>query len=414
MAQPALEHGTGKYREVLTFTGDPAAARRAAAILLAYVQSKRPPAGLQILVAVSLDAIQGADAEALVAEGRDAQVRLASSIKLLIQIAAENPDQLTFGLRLTKFVIGLTDLKIVEELRAVRHLQDRENFGYRDGVPAVRDPPTSKSAGSFTWLLYQWCKQDIQRFPTDEAARAAARDAHTTAMRRVPALLRRSVAFESFAETGLAFLATAEHPLAFIAALQVFESETDALRRGIALSADRRGLFVVPSSASALGISVTPDLPPLPGWVLDFYREKDYWEYEVAPSTYRLMRELFFANARNLRESDKLREDLKMLTKGLVKLVLGHRIQTGSLNYQYLERLFGPKVVTPPTARIAPRPASIANASIADLGEEIEDTDRDSPLVNSQLDKLYGVAMKAADEAQLINDEAGEYITITI
>ncbi|MGC4092938.1 MAG: hypothetical protein QM756_34645 [Polyangiaceae bacterium] len=419
MAQMALHRGPGKYRQLLAFTGDVAAARAAAVTLLSQVEAEIPRQGtLQVLVAVSHDVLPRGVGGALSEADAKAVAELRSEIKLLVQVSAENPDQLTFGKRLVKFALHTAGLVKLDELSGVRHLQARENFGYRDEPAASYHVPEPQEG--LPWLLYVRCPQNLRSFSKHGTAeRETAKLEHVAAMKAITSragVLRRSFDYETYDEAGLAFLASAASAEPLAALVHAFKKEKDDLASSVQRALPSSGLLVVPPSAAWLDATLAAKpRRPLPQWVLDFRRNHDYLEYEVTPSTFRFMREAFRMNAGNLREDGELRPDLKLILRGMIKLLLGYRIDANSpLTGEYLDKLFGPKSGVGPTPAPQARPRQLVDATLADLESERLEADQRSPVLNSRLFDLFELALTGSREAEAINEEAGEYITFSI
>jgi hypothetical protein len=225
-------------------------------------------------------------------------------------------------------------------------------------------------------------------------------------------LLRRSFDYETYAESGLAFLASAPLPAVLRLAVVRFMEDRDELTRSVGLSETGRGLFVVPPDGAWLRGAAAQDLPSLPGWVTDFRRQHSFVHYEVSPKTADFLQQTFRMNSERLLEGGELRPDLQLLVGGIVKLLLGHRIPNGSLCYQFLTRAFGPKTGAQPSRQN--RPLGLARAELADLIDESVEEDARSPVLNTKLAALIQLGIEGAQEAKEINAEAGDYVTFSI
>ncbi len=412
--QNALKHGPRRYRELLTFTGKPEIAREVAANLLEHLEQEEYSAVLNVLVALPLAALPAQQREQFAREA-DSAAALDAGLALVVQIAAENADDVTFARRLVQFVVH-DKLEIKDELRGDRRLLSRENFGFRDGVEwneARRSEAKAAVAGaSAPWLLYQRCDQDVTGFPGDSKTRDAIKETHAASMKRLEgSLLRRSFSFESWRNAGLAFLAVARSARELLAAHQAF-AERDALRAHVTLDNASRGLFVVPPTSAWLRAgAAAPERKTLPQWVLDFRKKHAYEQYEVTPSTMEFMREAFAKNSKNLRDGDKLRSDIDLIGQGLAKMLLGHKLPKGSLSEQLLELMFGPRSRQP-----SPGTPALDAATLSEIREEMRQADLASPVLNTELERLVALARKGAEEAYLVNQEAGpnEYVTFSI
>jgi hypothetical protein len=431
MAQAALHQDMGRFRGLLSFSGEPDVAHSLATRLLERVE--RETAGrstLHILVAVSTNLVPGEKGRQLTEEARSANIEVESDGRLLIQIGAENADEFAFALRLIKFVIAPARLRKLDEIVSFRRLQNRDNFGFTDipgasaQAPTARRVPESPGTSGATWLLYQKCVQDVEAFfDLSPEERLSARESHRRAMQSVGGtstaqqsiqsgpsvpILRRSLSYETIEETGLAFVAVGESPDILSAYATAFTAGSDALSQWATFDAAGRGLFVVPPSAEWLRGGVHADEPsPLPAWVLGFKRANPLVLYEVTPSTHEFLVKAFRMNAQYLEEGGTLRPDLALIVRGLSKLLSGHRIRAGSNTFNLLDRIFGPKAQN--SARSIPPPISID-----EVERELVFENGVSPVLDSRLNELTALAATATAQARAANAEAGEYITFSV
>jgi hypothetical protein len=366
--QQALGFGPGRFRSLLTFDLLPGKVaddlRLAAATLLKEVESSdladKP---LKILVAVSLEVLVK---HPLYSELSPEFVSLGQydeQPKALVQVAGETEDDRTYARRLVKRHLGPV-AALRGELFGGRHTLSREPFGYRDAFldekPAV---PTSPVVPGLSWILFQDCLQDVEKFyRLDETAQndvvgrvrdpkvadpgPPIRDSHIDRARTLnhldgkrPRLLRRSFSYGSYEQEGLAFVAAGGRPEHFKEALTNFQR--DRLKEYVTFRDG--GIFVAPPSADWLAPGHTLSIrvgENRPRDEQPFYPENPLMLYEMTPSSLEFFIKVFHKHKDNFDENGALREDLKLLGKGLAKLLYGGRIPQRSLLFQLLEHLF--------------------------------------------------------------------------
>jgi deferrochelatase/peroxidase EfeB len=379
--QRALSHDPGRFRALFTFDAVDAdkGGRElliAAATLLKELESaelRNKP--LNVLVAV---------AHGLFADHPDGQ-RLESEFvplprtnpaetqpALLIQVAAETEDERTYAKRLIRRVLGKSAL-LRDEYYGGRHALGREAFGYRElpptppkgdmagAVEPVVVVPTSAAVPGVAWLLYQRCVQKLdefyaqtpiqqdsvvgrQRDPRPEQPYDAKANSHAAIQRKLngdplrPKLLRRSIGYTHYDEEGLLFLASAGSAQDLVDSLNALDG--DRLQKFITL--EENGLYVVPPSSEWLCpgqklIALEQDRP-LAEQI--FYPRFPLVLYEVTPLTLKFFRRVFHAHKDHFDERGKLREDLKLMTKGLAKMLYGGTIPSDSSLFHFLKDIF--------------------------------------------------------------------------
>jgi len=357
--QRALAYGPGRFRALFTFTAkDSSKALLGAATLLAELEmpelSQKP---LKVLVALRLGLLaqhscyQKLQAEHLGLYGDQADV--------LIQIAAETEDDRTYARRLVKRVLGAA-VELREEYYGGRHMLNREAFGYKDMAPGPGAVPVSQAVadGGVSWLLYQRCAQDVAAFYENLPAEAdqdavvghgrnhvgqgdmPTPNSHIAVSRQhSSSLLRRSFSQASYDEDNLLFIAAAAHPKVFEQALAAFKAQ-DPLGQHVALKDG--GLFVVPPSSAWLAPGAR--LPALgsarPASEEPFYPSRPLVLYDMTPTTQEFFVQVFHHHKDGFDELGALREDIKLITRGFVKLVYGGRLPRSSLLYRLLDRAF--------------------------------------------------------------------------
>jgi hypothetical protein len=424
--QRALQFGPGRYRTLLTFAGTPEEARKGCADLLDHIAVSVPPRSpLYILVAVAREAILVTDRTRQFLEAVPSELSLrGSQLVLLVQIAAENADDVTFAKRLVRFALKNYSLTLEEELDGARHLLERENFGLVDRTDPEPDRPQAErvqgrpaldQGDGAVWLAYQRCIQRVDEFRSGEADRARAQ--HVELMRSQSydqSLRRRSFPYETYEEVGLAFLATATDPRTLLGAIELFQAEVSAIHDATEVSAVNRGLFVVPPDVTWLDTTDGRTTAALPAWVLTFRREHSLQQYDVTPSMLKFLKQAFRDNAKNLHDQNgKLRADLQLLLRGIILLALGEQVPADSVRAKALAATFG-KPATRAQADTAVAEPDPVNAIAQELAQQNpkEQVAREARLVRQQ--DLFELALKAADEAIAANNEAREYITFTV
>jgi len=153
-------------------------------------------------------------------------------------------------------------------------------------------------------------------------------------------LLRRSISYESFDEDGLLFLASAGTATALQDALKGFQDE----RLQQFVEQHEGGIYVVPPSSSWLLESKEVEAfgarrPPIEEI---FYPKFPLVLYEVTPKTLKFFKRVFHAHKDHFDDRGELRADLKLLTKGLAKLLYGAAIPSNSPLFDFLEHAFAP------------------------------------------------------------------------
>lgn len=369
--QDALYYGAGRFRELLLFrtNATPATVLDKAAQLLKSIEMGLSEKPLKILVAVAAGYLDHLPRRAF----KDEVVKAFpdDGLAVLVQVAAETEDERTYAKRFVKRIFG-GDLKLAFEYCGGLHLLNREPFGFPDSTP-VGDPviPLSDAgdAEGATWLLYQNYRQDVEGFfnlPADEQVaimgrpreavssdqlKALAFDAssHLKASRngaepgRTP-LLRRSISYERYDEAGLNFLAVAKHPQKLREALERFE-KADRLRKHV--EPKEGGLFFVPPTANWLKANANAPSPLANAPETPFYPRFPLVLYELTPKANEFFHRVFHVNNRNLDEDvtdaatnaskKTLRSDIKLLSRGLTKLIYGGRLAPSTQIYRLLD-----------------------------------------------------------------------------
>lgn len=372
-AQEALRYGAGRFRELLLFKAASSAAPKAvidkAAQLLKSIEMGLQGKPLKILVALGPSYLESMPRAEFKTEavGSFPDDRLA----VLVQVAAETEDERTYARRLVKRIFG-DELRLAFEYCGGSHLLNREPFGFPDSTPTGEpEIPLSEAADAegATWLLYQRYRQDVDSFfklaPDEQveimgrprepilqrklAASPPAAGSHLQVSRngaepgRTP-LLRRSISYERYDEAGLNFLAIAKHPSKLAEALQRFE-QSDRLSKHV--EAKEGGLFFVPPSSSWLKADASAPAPGDSAPELPFAPRFPLVLYELTPKANEFFHRVFHVNNRNLdedvtdptnNESKKtLRADIKLLSRGLTKLIFGGRLGQTTRIYRLLD-----------------------------------------------------------------------------
>jgi|GEM_PF-5338380 len=431
MSQRALHHGPGRYRALFTFRAeDKGAVRNAAQQLLLHMQQVRDRP-LYVLVAINPGALTAEQSNGL------AKPDVPPNVDLLVQIAADGVDDLTFATRLVRFAsVEQGRLQPVDVLTGTRRVLDRENFGFTEKAADLKeyDLDGAEDKGASRWLLFQRCEQDLSAFDRVAAgpAAAAALESHQQEMRQVELkegkALRRSFAYEDVQKAGLAFLATAKEPAALQRLLERFQAASDPITRASLTRGQSMGYFVVPPNAAFFGAG---QALPLPEWVTKFYRRTPIVQYDVTLKMHDFLFRTFHANARRIRDQNWTpRADLKLLTDSFIKLLLGYEVPKSSLQEQFLQRLASSQtaagssaaamVVKPQTAQASAMAAQapqrlLARASGAEIDAEIAETTVVHPFPAGQLDALSQLAAQAEQESYDAFKEAGDvYVTFSL
>lgn len=370
-AQEALYHGAGRFRELLLFRPTAGAAHATVidktAQLLKSIEMGLQGKPLKILVAVAasyLDQLPRPEFRAEVVNLPD------DKLAVLVQVAAETEDERTYARRMVKRIFG-RELRLAFEYCGGLHLLNREPFGFPDSTPTGQpEIPLSaaEDADGATWLYYQHYRQDVEGFfklqpeeqiaimgrprepvPSDQLKAMAVTSSHLQVSRngaepgRTP-LLRRSISYERYDEAGLNFLAIAKHPKKLQEALQRFE-QGDGLRKHV--EPKEGGLFFVPPGASWLKANTVAPSPLANAPEAPFTPRFPLVLYELTPKANEFFHRVFHVNNRNLDEDvseatsagsrKTLRADIKLLSRGLTKLIFGGRIAPNTQIYRFLD-----------------------------------------------------------------------------
>ena len=426
MAQLALHHGPGRYRALFTFKGEALAARSVAQELLLHMEnvSARP---LYVLVALGTRALT---------DEQRAQLHIEpaaeSSLDLLIQIAADGADDMTFALRLVRFVLSYAgnDLKVVDQLSGTRRILDRENFGLKEAAPDVNKYGLgAKSEGEARWLLFQRCEQDLVAFDKQAPnGGTVALAAHKNTMLQVElaaggeTALRRSFAYEDLGSSGLAFVATSATPNILQDLLRQFQADVDAIAKSTATRGQRASFFIVPSNTQYFGKNDQPK-QALPHWVTAFLRKIPIVQYDVTVKMDEFLHQAFHVQGRKIRlDPAQPREDVQLLTESIVKLVLGYAIKAGSLQEEFLQRLANRPVAAKSASTVKGAPASAVAAPTALIASggaalvaEIDQSARRAGIDEAELGRLAGIAKEAEQQSyDAFLEAGGEYVTFSL
>jgi deferrochelatase/peroxidase EfeB len=394
--QRALQYDPGRFRALFAFkpTENTAEGRKnltlAAATLLKELESdqlnKKP---LNVLVAVSWELLDDSRRQLLKEEYSELPKGQHSDV--LIQVAAETEDERTYARRLIQRVFKGSGEKVLEYYGG-RHALSREAFGFAEvSLPQTTPPPSTTSAPpprvppvvpmspagqGASWLLFQRYVQEVDKFyaqdpekqeavigrprtPQPDPANPNATyegtpGSHIALERKLNGtpsrLLRRSFSYESYDEEGLLFLACAKTAKELQSSLQGFGD--DPLKHFV--TPKECGLYVVPPNANWLTESkqvkaLGAKRPPMEEI---FYPEFPLVLYEVTPLTLQFFKRVFHAHKDNFDDRGKLREDLKLLTKGLAKLLYGASIPTNSPLFRFLSHAFEPDTSAPVASEV--------------------------------------------------------------
>jgi hypothetical protein len=377
--QTALKRGPGRFRALLTFEPPtPNDGCLAAAELLAELESEKLNGGgrgaqriaarpLKVLVAVSPAILENhPHFKQIQAELGDRRP-YANQAKVLVQVAAETEDERTYALCLIERIFGARSLEVRQQFYGGRHLLSREAFGYRDtSLGGQYNVPVSANVLGTSWLLFQQCDQDMQKFyslspEAQNRVMGRKRDpmpgeinenfdehSHAVAARHASGqpsrLLRRSFSYREYGKAGLAFVAAAAHPEHLLTALEAFR-KSDSMREHVTLGAG--GLYLVPPSSRWLVPAV--DFPvrkfpvahnEAPAPEDGFYPNNPLFLYELTPASLSFFHKVFHDNSMNFDERGDLRPDLLLLARGMAKLLWGARIPEDSKLFKLLKLAF--------------------------------------------------------------------------
>ncbi len=289
--QSALRHSPGQYQALCVYKrkfanqADGVFTTAVARLMKTFETPQNTPDNLHVLTAINAKYIgseglpgEVSDPEDINCIGNAAGQLLDDRQDVIIQIAADNPTDRAYALRVCHAVLNLICTLDVELLGETQ-LGGAEPFGFYHGSNSGMDMDSMSEAAKITsaglqgcsWLFFQQYNQDIDKFfaltheqqfnkigasfaeiEKNDASFEAKLDAHKNVMRESgpPQMIRRGFAYRKDGNEGVCFLAVAKSTDSFTASLTKMIAGGDQLFSYI--DAVAGGIYFVPSSAEFL------------------------------------------------------------------------------------------------------------------------------------------------------------------